>query len=184
MDTSSLSYPNPLDGDPQAVEQALLSGGQEWQRGDVREAVRWVHRAADAAEAAGDDRRAVGLARTAADLMTALEVPSTPVISDEASALAPYDDFNDQTIVDSPSTLTARAAQQRDRISTGKLRAAPRLMPSSPELPIQRTRAALRVSVTRDARGELVVKALSEGNPAPPGTTEAMLVLLDPEAGF
>src|SRR6187401_1110781 len=80
----SPAFPLPVPGDASSVTQALEAGGADWGRGDFREAVRWVHRAADAAETAGDDARAVGLARAAADLMTV--IPSrAPSPGDEAA---------------------------------------------------------------------------------------------------
>jgi hypothetical protein len=112
MQTSKLVYPAPEFGDQTSVAKALEAGGAEWRRGDVREAVRWLRRAAEAAEAHGNDLRAVGLARVAADFMTKLEISPDSSPRDEASVLASFDDFNDQTIVDSPAIVTARAMQQ------------------------------------------------------------------------
>lgn len=175
MSSARPSYPTPLANDPETVQHALQAGVSEWEHGDVRAAVRWVHRAADAAEAAGDDRRAVSLAGLAADLISSLNLPhSTAPISDEASALAPYDDFNDATIVDSPANVAVR----RDRGSNSKLRAAQ----PSPLIVEHKSRTALRVAARRGDDGEISVRILPEGTLAPAGAIEALLVLLDPEA--
>jgi hypothetical protein len=195
MSTQPLSFPTPVTGDPNDVAHALEAGNVEWGRGDRREAVRWVHRAADAAEAAGDDRRAVGLARAAADLMSSLGAESsTPKPRDEGAALAPFDDFNDQTIVDSPAIQAARTMQH----STVTISERPSKPPPPPRPPTQRpsaaplpsaaprARTALRVAVVRNKDNERVIIAnvLDEGASAPPGTSEALLVLLDPNAAW
>jgi hypothetical protein len=195
MPTPQLPFPTPLTGDPNDVANALEAGSAEWGRGDRREAVRWVHRAADAAEAAGDDRRAVGLARVAADLMSSLaRESSSPVPRDEGAALAPFDDFNDQTIVDSPAIQAARTMQHSGVTITERRPSKPPPPPRpataqkpaatlvTPPLP----RTALRVAVTRNKDGEraLIVNLLDEGVAAPPGTSEALLVLLDPNSAL
>src|SRR5262249_19555843 len=46
-------------------------------RGDSREALRWLRRAAEGAESEGDDMRAVALARAAAELQDRLPQPSS-----------------------------------------------------------------------------------------------------------
>jgi hypothetical protein len=200
MPTSPLPFPTPLTGDPNEVANALEAGSAEWGRGDRREAVRWVHRAADAAEAAGDDRRAVGLARIAADLMSSLgpELLS-PVPRDEGAALAPFDDFNDQTIVDSPAIQAARTMNHSGVSVTERRPSKPPPPPrpaavqkpapasapfASASAPLPRT--ALRVAVVRSKENErvLVVNVLDEGASAPPGTSEALLVLLDPKSAL
>lgn len=190
MPTQQLPFPTPLTGDPHDVANALTAGSAEWGRGDRREAVRWVHRAADAAEAAGDDRRAVGLARVAADLMSALGPESTsPKPRDEGAALAPFDDFNDQTIVDSPAIQAARS-MQHSAVTISERRPSKPPPPPRPGAaqkalaPLPRT--ALRVAVTRSSESDRVlsVNILDEGAAAPPGTSEALLVLLDPNAAL
>ena len=109
MATPGDDFPTPLPDDPKTVVVALETGSVEWARGDLNEAVRWIRRAADAAEAAGDDMRALSLARRAADLKSTLELPVTiRPPRDECATLAPFDDFNDKTIVDSPVSLFAQ----------------------------------------------------------------------------
>jgi hypothetical protein len=197
MPTPTLPFPTPLVGDPNDVAHALEAGSAEWGRGDRREAVRWLHRAASAAEAAGDDRRAVGLARVAADLMGALPPESSsPLPRDEGAALAPFDDFNDQTIVDSPAIQATRTMQHSGVTLTGVTinerrpsKPPPPPRPTAPPKPSQVTsplpRTALRVSVARkDGERGLIVNVLDEGAPAPAGTSEALLVLLDPNSGI
>lgn len=73
--TESLAFPAPEAGDPEDVAWNLQTGGTMWARGENHEAVRWLRRAAEAASDAGSDMRAVTLARAAADLTAALELP-------------------------------------------------------------------------------------------------------------
>lgn len=165
---------------------ALESGKQAWVTGELREAVRWVHRAADAAEAAGDDGRALALASAAADLMSALEglASSTIPPRDEAAALAPFDDFNDQTIVDSPAMMVARqTAQGPVSIEDRSNRPIAPVRDPSPTQRV-RSRTTLRVAVgpTASADGALNVVVLPDGSAVPSGMTEALLVVLDPDA--
>jgi hypothetical protein len=173
---------------------ALETGSEEWGRGDLHEAVRWIRRAADAAEAAGNDMRALSLARMAADLKSTLELPATIIPPrDEAAALAPFDDFNDKTIVDSPVALFAQRsvaiagdAQQAEDPATEPP------PPASPSMPRNaagassrvRARTALRVAVSSASRpdGTLSVRLLDEAAAVPGGEAEALLVVLDPDA--
>jgi hypothetical protein len=191
MAPSNLHFPSALPADPKSVSSALEAGHKEWTRGDLREAVRWVHRAADAAEAAGDDRRALDLARIAADLMSSLELSASvpkSVPRDEASALTPFDDFNDQTIVDSPAILAARAAQQGTVVieerRTPATESGPIRVPVAKGTP--RARTALRVAVARadDVERVLIVRVLEEGAAPPIGAAEALLLWLDPDAAL
>lgn len=65
---TALAFPEPLPEDPEVVATALETAGIFGVQGDVREAVRWVRRAAELAGDAGIDDRAFALARAAADL--------------------------------------------------------------------------------------------------------------------
>jgi hypothetical protein len=118
---------------------------------------------------------------------------SNPVPRDEAAALAPFDDFNDQTIVDSPAILAARAmpsgtvAIDERKPRPSKPPAAPPRPAAAAKLPVAPLpRTALRVAVARskDSDRVLVVNVLDEGASVPPGTSEALLVLLDPNSAL
>jgi hypothetical protein len=74
-DHDAAHIPAPQEGDNDEVEIALETSRSLWAKGDGREALRWLRRAADAAEQGGDDRRQLELARAAADL-TAVVGPS------------------------------------------------------------------------------------------------------------
>ena len=196
MSTPGDDFPKPLADDSKTVAMALETGGAEWARGELHEAVRWIRRAADAAEAAGDDMRALSLARTAADLKSSLELPATIMPPrDEAAALAPFDDFADQTIVDSPGALAQRAmiaprkdpAEDDEDEDEGELErpTAPTGPKSAPDDgSTMRARKALRVAVASSARadGTLRVRLLEEGVAPSAAEIEALLVLVDPDA--
>jgi hypothetical protein len=155
--------------------------------------VRWIQRAAENAESSGNDLRAVTLARAAADLRAEVSVASEPPgRMNEAAALTPYDDFTEQTIVDSPATALARQSLQSG-VQIAEAPPAPALsrvvLVPSPGLTPALTVAApaehqtLRVAVlSRDpSLRQLVVHVLGETELAPPGTTEALLVSIDPK---
>jgi hypothetical protein len=182
-------FPSPLPDDPKTVIMALETGMAEWGRGDLNEAVRWIRRAADAAEAAGNDMRALSLARMAADLKSTLELPATIVPPrDEGAALAPFDDFNDKTIVDSPIALIAQkpfsaASEVEDTVDV-RPTAPPKSSNGRPERSRVRPRRALRVAVSSEnaADGTLRVRVLDETSVVPGGEAEALLIVLDPDA--
>jgi hypothetical protein len=116
--------------DPEAVAVAIETARALFRTGERLDALRWLRRAAERAEEAGDDVRSVSLARSAADLSTELQsMPPPPVGSapppgvasappptsrrhDEAAALAPYDDFADKTAVDVQAPPVVREALQ------------------------------------------------------------------------
>src|ERR1051325_7120019 len=71
MQASPLVVPEPLPEDGEGVTSALETAAIFNAQGDVREAARWVRRAAEAASDVGADMRALALARAVADLNTA-----------------------------------------------------------------------------------------------------------------
>lgn len=71
---------NPEPSDNEDVVSALETADIFWAKGDTSEALRWLKRAADTASDAGDDMRALAIARSVADLkslptQTAAEAP-------------------------------------------------------------------------------------------------------------
>lgn len=69
--------PNAKPDDADDVRWALETASAVWSQGDKRAALSWVRRAAEAAAEAGADLRAVELAKGAAELRAALEIPRT-----------------------------------------------------------------------------------------------------------
>ncbi len=174
-------------GDAAEVALALETARALWAKGQGLESVRWIQRAAENAESAGNDLRAVTLARAAADLRAEVRVGSDPPgPMNEAAALTPYDDFSEQTIVDSPATSLARQSLQSG-VQIAELEPAP---PQSPVVMVPSAAAPARVAHHQAVRvavlggdaatRQLSLRVLAEGEIAPSGSTEAMLVALDP----
>jgi hypothetical protein len=74
---ASFEFPSAKANDGSDVATALETAQALWRRGDSREALRWLRRAAEGAETEGDDLRAVALARAAADLQDRLPAVSS-----------------------------------------------------------------------------------------------------------
>lgn len=194
----SPQFPTPEPADPENVVLALETARALWTKRDRQEAVRWLQRAAENSAEAGNDARAVALARAAADLTNEVAKNSEPPIPlDEAAALAPYDDFNEKTIVDSPATTLARHTLQSGvQITEARSTRTPSYRPEPDSTPLPgsarrasterkaRPRQAVRVAVqpSQDGGGSFVVTVLGEGAPAPPGTKLALLVALEPDS--
>ncbi len=194
-------FPLSEASDPDSVALALETGRALWGQGEAREAVRWLRRAAQQADEAGDDLRALALARAAADLTTLLELPLSVPPPPPPPAGSPWDEFQDNTIVDAPTTVSKLVASAgaaaaplppppatTRSISTATVQSpvveSHEFAPTPEEKPVApRARAALRVAVSRGkAPGvELAVTLLAEGQPAPAGSREALLVPLDPD---
>ena len=189
----SPNLPRAEAGDAAEVALALETARALWSKGLGLESVRWIQRAAENAESSGNDLRAVTLARAAADLRAEVSVASEPPGSmNEAAALTPYDDFSEQTIVDSPATSLARASLQSG-VQIAEIPLAPptksqvMLVPSpSPATATPPARVsphqAVRVAVLSGdpTTRQLSIRVLGEGETAPAGATEALLVSLDP----
>src|SRR5690349_21572248 len=114
---TALAFPEPLPDDPEVVATALETAGIFGVQGDVREAVRWVRRAAELAGDAGIDDRAFALARAAADLTS---------------------NYSDQTQSSAPPPAGAPAAQaaQPARVESAPARAASAPPPPPPPPPV------------------------------------------------
>src|ERR1041385_65196 len=69
---ASFEFPTAQSDDASDVAVALETAKALWRRGDSREALRWLRRAAARGDPEGDDLRAVALARAAADLQDRL----------------------------------------------------------------------------------------------------------------
>ncbi|MEP7052508.1 MAG: hypothetical protein ABJB12_19230 [Pseudomonadota bacterium] len=134
MSDTSPDLPEVEPRDPEPVAVAIETARALFRSGERLDALRWLRRAAERAEEAGDDLRSVNLARRAADLSTELQSvlppaasapPSTDAVPppadpapptsrrhDEAIALSPYDDFSDKTVVDAAAPALPREALQ------------------------------------------------------------------------
>jgi hypothetical protein len=152
---SEPGFPAPSASDAEPVSLALETASALWGKGDVREALRWLRRAAETAGALGDDLRAVGLARAAAELTAELQIPPSipPPGLPRPEASAPF----------------SASAPTQPAVGVG---AAPR--------PRQALRVAAAPSDTD--RNVLIVRVLAEGEPPPAGSHEALLVAVEPDA--
>ena len=204
MSDSSPDLPEVEPTDPEHVAVAIETARALFRTGERLDALRWLRRAAERAEEAGDDLRAVNLARRAADLSTELQSMPPPSRRDEAAALAPYDDFSDKTVVDAPAATAIVREALQSGVQITELNESvtpPRsvTMPSPPSTPnVPRTtlkaqpesvkpssgRQAMRVAVARDpeSEGAWLVRSLPDGVTAPPGSEEALLIALDPKS--
>jgi hypothetical protein len=86
---NTLLTPQPDRSDSEEVLQALESACEFEMRGEIREAVRCLRRAAEAAENQGNDERVLALARAAADLTNRVESDSLTTASAAASPSHP-----------------------------------------------------------------------------------------------
>jgi hypothetical protein len=90
MTASALTVPEPLSDDGDEITTALETAAIFNAQGDVREAVRWVRKAAEAAGDAGNDMRALALARAVADLNVGASLaPSSPPASVPVAPVIP-----------------------------------------------------------------------------------------------
>ncbi len=112
--------------DPEPVAVAIETARALFRSGERLDALRWLRRAAERAEEAGDDVRSVSLARSAADLSTELQSMAPPPVStppavvgsvlptsrptDDVAVLGSYDDFSDKTVVDAKAPAGGREA--------------------------------------------------------------------------
>jgi len=150
----TIDIPSPSSTDCETVITALETAAVFGAKGDEGEAMRWLRRAAESAGEAGDDRRALLLTRRAADLREALSSRK-------------------------PSALPRPAS--RPNLS-GSNRATLSLVRSPPA--DDGSRAAGRVAVTASPSrpGVFEVRLLSDGESPAAGSTEALLVMLDPSS--
>jgi hypothetical protein len=182
------AFPVSTEQDDEQVTTALDTASALWTRGDAREALRWLRRAAEMAGEAGDDWRAVQLARAAADLSSELQIPPTLVpaspgpliprsaVANPAAALL----AGSSPVSYPPPSAPPRASTAHARIVEGPPR------PLAASVPRSRTRQALHVAVTpsEDDRTLFYVRILAEGEPLPQGADAGLLVALDPSTDW
>ena len=104
---STIDLPAASPTDPSDVALALETAHALWRNGDSRDALKWLRRAAETAEAEGDDLRALSLARAAAELSDLLP-PQQPSAPPAARPSAPAGARPSATPVARPSAPAAR----------------------------------------------------------------------------
>lgn len=204
------SFPSASPSDGDAVRDHLETARALWDKGDQREAVRWLQRAATAAEEAGDDARSLSLARRAADLTAQVaplstrspdEVPRRPLGESGAppsirrptsSPPLRHSSSAPAGPVSSPVTSSPSAAPPRPSSSVPPAlpnrAASSAFPPPSPGLPspnelIAQGRA-VRVAVKRSAIDGSLYVARPLGGKPPAGAREALLILSEPDQSF
>jgi hypothetical protein len=189
----TIEIPTPSRADTETVSTALETAAVFRSKGDGREAMRWLQRAAESAGAAGDDERALSLSRVAADLHAELDVPEPPKAlpppppsPPPSSRAAPPSSSSMRA--SHPAPPSSRAAPS----SSSSLRASHPAPPSSrapeptPSVPPtfhatgarQAARVAIAISTTK--AGVFELRLLADGESARIGSSEALLVMLDP----
>lgn len=173
---STFVIPAEQPGDPEPVRASLALAHVEFERGAVREALRLLRKAAESSDEAGDDLRAVALARAAADLAT--EVGPTAVPPPPPAPLPPPSAVGpgpgaipvptlapiSATIATAPDVRDAQNASVQQLLDSGR---------------------AVRVVVKRSLRDEgLYIVRRADGHAASLGAREAVMLLLDPDAAF
>ena len=110
----TIAIPSPSRADTETVITALETAAVFRSKGDSREAMRWLRRAAESAGEAGDDERALSLSRIIADLHEELEaaaeqeVTPSPPPPPSSRAAPPPTSSPLASYPPPPSTRTAR----------------------------------------------------------------------------
>jgi hypothetical protein len=186
MHDTLIHVPASVPSDSDEVSDALEVASASWEVGDPSAAIRWVRRAAEAADEAGDVPRMAALARAAAELETHTQAQA------HVQAAPPADSETRAKTV-APGPPSAPPASRRTLKPTSLPRSstpapkppapapapAPAPMSHAPAPKETRVRVSLRTSVRDEAL--LVVRLLPEGAPLPAGAREAFLVMADGE---
>jgi len=170
---SSFVIPTPERNDPEPVRSSLALAHADFERGEVREALKHLRRAAECADDAGSDLRAVALARAAADLATEVGPSLTPPpVSVTVAAAAPVA----ETAAMGGSPAIAPSAAPTSMVRGNPDAALKQLLDSG---------RAVKVVVKRSARDEgLYVVRRADGHGPALGAREAIIVLVEPDEDF
>jgi hypothetical protein len=170
---SSFVIPSSERNDPEPVRTSLAQAHADFERGEVREALKHLRRAAEGADDAGSDMRAVALARAAADLATEVGASLTPAPATAAPSTAPAASAVMPIAAAASSTPSAAPTS----IVRGNVDAALKQLLDSGR--------AVKVVVKRSARDEgLYVVRRADSHAPALGTREAVIVLLENDDGF
>jgi hypothetical protein len=185
--------PTTAPTDSEKVTSCLDAARALWLKGDQREAIRWLRRGATAAEEAGDDERALSIARSAADLAAQFGHVSThpprPDSTAPESRKLPPEAVTPQTpsVRRTPPPVPQRSHSSAPPSASGAASAQPSqrgaaILAAQNELIAQGR--AVRVAVKRSALdGALYVVRPIAGRPSA-GAREALLVLAEPDPAF
>ncbi|HXK16648.1 MAG TPA: hypothetical protein VNG33_02495 [Polyangiaceae bacterium] len=172
---STFVIPSPERSDAEPVLGSLAQAHAAFERGEIREALKHLRRAAEGADDAGSELRAVALARAAADLATevgSLAPPPASAAQSGAHSVAP------PALLSAPPSVTPSAppASASSVRGDGADSALQQLLASG---------RAVKVVVKRSARDDTLYVVRPADSQAPAlGTREAVIVLLEPDDGF
>jgi hypothetical protein len=202
---STFAIPGIERTDPDSVRSSLAQARADFERGELREALKHLRRAAEGADDAGSDLRAVALARAAADLATEVSASMTPppVSVDangaargsgvtpaaapvQAAAIAPelaaVSTAPSTSPSASPATSTPSTAPRASGVAPS---AAGRVSLDASLQNLLSTGRAVKVAIKRSARDEGLYVVRQAEDPAHGiGTREAIVVLLEPDEEF
>jgi hypothetical protein len=166
--TTRIPLPNPADSGE--VTGALDIATSLWKKGNYHDAIRWVRRAAQAADQAGDTVRMTALARASADLEDSLT--AAPPIRSSAPPPLPG---QLRSSVPPPPASASRVRSKTTPPPLPPLTSRPAPATTLPPDGSSRLRVSIKTSV-RDPT-LLVVRRLEEGMALPAGTREGWLVM-------
>ena len=206
MQASPVPVPASLPADANDVAEALRLAAAFWAKGNHADAIRWVRRAAEAANEAGDAARMAVLARSASDLeQVARSVPPAstrmptsrppPLPARAIRSVPPPAPAARPPSARPPSSVppaSARPPSARPASVRPPSQPQPQSRPPPHSRPPSESQSQtqpmpqpnpneirVRVSVKTSVRDPqlLVVRRLADGEPPRPGTVEAWLVI-------
>jgi hypothetical protein len=163
---ATFAIPNVDHDDPEPVRTSLAQAHAELLRGELREALRHLRRAAEGADEAGSELRAVALARAAADLATEVGGSLAPPPVKEKEPSVPEASIAVVGPSGTPVSLVRGTTEPalKQLLDSGR---------------------AVKVVIKRSVRDEgLYVLRRADAGGAGLGAREAVLVLLEPDDGF
>lgn len=179
-------FPEAEPDDAEDVVLALTTASSLWVGGEREEAIRWLRKAQESADAAGSDVRALELARAAADLAEQVEAADgdAPEASDaERTQLTrpPMPPPGPGARLESTEKVsTSNGSSNGAGVDLGNGRAPEAGGEETARGPV--LTQALRVCIKRSVRDdELFVARLLEDGEVPEGYHEALVVLTDPD---
>jgi hypothetical protein len=154
--------PDPSPADAENVVTALETAAIFRSKGDGYEAMRWLRRAAESAGEAGDDERALALSRSVADLSEELD--------------------SEMTRVGVPMSHTLPISQASPPPPPPPLPPPSARSTASPAATNAGMRNAARVAIapSKTEPGVFEVRLLADDEAPKAGSSEALVVLLDP----
>lgn len=164
---ASFMIPHSERNDPEPVQSSLALARADFERGEIREALRHLRRAAEGADEAGSELRAVALARAAADLATEVGSVAPPPASPASATIA---------VAATAAAPTTASVAPTSMVRGSNEAAIEQLLQSG---------RAVKVAIKRSTRDdELYVVRRADGHSAGLGTRQAVLVLLEPDSEF